>query len=240
MTDDAAAKADRRTFTRAKLAWLDHVQADHTLPHLWFRAAYVVSTFINQTAGCAWPAQRTIAERLGVKIRAVQFAIGGLADRGHLIVEYAKGRGQTNVLHPAIKGERIFTLPEQKRRTAKQERVHGEVRKGARSFVQNTLKNTSKNTVRASEEDLEFKRWLSYYPRQQPIGSAEFYYRELISTGQSTHQQLVDEALRTVEATPREHWDNLPTPEQWLERKLWPDRHHRYEHVPTEGEDIPF
>jgi helix-turn-helix protein len=82
-------------FTRHRLVWLDRIAADRDVSPLGFKLAYVIGGFISRKTGDAWPSQETIANRLGVTVRAVRNLVDQLAGAGHLEAVDARGRGKT-------------------------------------------------------------------------------------------------------------------------------------------------
>jgi hypothetical protein len=69
-------------------ACLKQIDADPKTSAMEFRLAYMISQMINKKTRVCFPLQSTLAERLGVKERAVRGFVSGLRDRGHLRVRH--------------------------------------------------------------------------------------------------------------------------------------------------------
>jgi hypothetical protein len=84
------------SFAREKFVWLNQVRADPDLTPLAFMLAYVLSDFVNEREGCAWPGIAHLAAECHVTEKGVKKVIRSLVERGHLSVEVGVGRGRTN------------------------------------------------------------------------------------------------------------------------------------------------
>jgi Helix-turn-helix domain len=85
------------SFTKMKFDCLVQIAMDRCLPPLASSLAIILTEYINRQSRTAWPTQETLANRLGVTIRAVQKVTKALEDKGHLSVTVARGRHKPNV-----------------------------------------------------------------------------------------------------------------------------------------------
>jgi hypothetical protein len=101
-----AAMADN--FSSRKMRWLNSIFFDPTIKATTCRIAYVIGDYLNRHTGDAWPAQATIARKIGACPKTVYRAIKELERRGQLSVRRG-GRAGTlryapifvsNVRHP--------------------------------------------------------------------------------------------------------------------------------------------
>jgi hypothetical protein len=103
-----------------RIEWTDAVMLDPALAPIAKAAAGVIGHHFNRTTGDTFLSQRTIAEALGITVRALQKAIEALEQRGYLIIKrrllkvrqtdgrrFFGGRGIANVYLPAFCGEHI-------------------------------------------------------------------------------------------------------------------------------------
>jgi hypothetical protein len=92
------------SFTRERLAWLEQVAADGTLPALAARLAIVLcARYFNRASRTAWPAIATLAGDLGMAPRSIQRIVAAMSPR-HLSVEAGGGRSATNTYRWRIDG----------------------------------------------------------------------------------------------------------------------------------------
>jgi hypothetical protein len=228
-------KAEQRSFTSKKFDWLDIVAQDRGATHLDFRVAYFMAGLINRTSGDAWPRQATIAEALGVTRRGVQMSLVRLVELGHLTVEFQRGRGHTNRYRLAVRnandaspllplnGEPAFVYSEPKRRKQKHEKANANANKGEPPFAQNTLSNTSMNTLR--DISVEFESWWRQYPRRVEKKSAFKAYERIIKNKEATSAELLSGAMRYAAdmAKANREAKHVKHPTTWLNKGCWTD-----------------
>ena len=97
------------------------------------RVGWALLDFHNVKTGRCYPSYETLAKRSGLKLRATKSAVEQLVSLGYLHRSKGGGRGRANEYRPAF--ERVHDgapFREKKGCTATSERVHGDVRKGAR------------------------------------------------------------------------------------------------------------
>lgn len=209
-----------KEFTAAKLDWLDGVASDLSVPNLSFRLAYLLGGYFNHTSGDAWPAQKTLAAKLGVTRRCIQMALNDLMLREHLAITKGNGRGNTSRYRPLKKGAELFPLSEGKGRTAEQERAKIGARKGEKSFAQNTFKNPSRNTSKKQPIDL-FRIWFGCYPRKEGEEEARFEYERIIASGEASPDDLARAVIsydKDCSGTPPRL---IAMPADWLKQQRW-------------------
>jgi hypothetical protein len=93
--------SDSANFTGFVFAWLRQVDTDPQTSAMEFRLAYVISQMLSKKTHACFPLQTTLAERLGVKDRAVREYVSGLRDRGHLLVRH-RGRDSSSLYEPIL------------------------------------------------------------------------------------------------------------------------------------------
>ncbi len=72
------------SLVKARLEWLERMAADTHLHSTAVRVALVISSYLNQDSGKAWPSIKTIAAASGTPERTVKRVIGELCDAGYL------------------------------------------------------------------------------------------------------------------------------------------------------------
>ena len=72
------------SLVKARLEWLERMAADTNLHSTAVRVALVISSYLNQDSGKAWPSIKTIAAASGTPERTVKRVIGELCDAGYL------------------------------------------------------------------------------------------------------------------------------------------------------------
>jgi hypothetical protein len=76
---------DAKTFTAAKLAWLDDCAADPNISSLSFRVLYVMaSKYLDPESGTAWVGHQRFAHEVGGSRRGVQKALDTVVAAGRL------------------------------------------------------------------------------------------------------------------------------------------------------------
>jgi hypothetical protein len=85
-----------KSFTSAKLDWIDRIISDQRLTDYQKVVGVALSFYFNaETADC-FVSQKKLAARVGGKRRATQNALDALADTGHIAVQIGSGRNSTN------------------------------------------------------------------------------------------------------------------------------------------------
>lgn len=103
-------------FTKNRLAWLEQVAVDRDLAPQAARIAIILATrYLNRETQTAWPSRETMAEDLGVTVKAVARGLVSLETGGHLAVEHGRGRGRSNVYRLALKGDAGVPINDKKR-----------------------------------------------------------------------------------------------------------------------------
>jgi hypothetical protein len=104
---------DAKTFTAAKLAWLDDCAADPNISSLSFRVLYVMaSKYLDPESGTAWVGHQRFVHEVGGSRRGVQKALDTVVAAGRLsrIVGggcLRGGKGATNSYRPLVTANKI-------------------------------------------------------------------------------------------------------------------------------------
>lgn len=168
--------------------WREDVAADRALsPTARLVGMTLESKWINSETGTAWPAVETIAEAVGFKVRAVQYALRSLERAGYMAITVRRGRGRSNIYRltlPAEDGGEVVTLTPQpsERRVARpgkpatvsritpREKVQLRARKGATSctpYTEHPKEHSNAPRVRCVRIDRDghaaeaWDRWLT-------------------------------------------------------------------------------
>jgi hypothetical protein len=88
-------------FTGFIFGWLKQVDSDPETCAQEFRLAWLISQMLNKKTRVCFPLQATLAERMGVSVRAVGGYISDLRRRGHLRVQ-DRGRDKSSVYEPIL------------------------------------------------------------------------------------------------------------------------------------------
>lgn len=86
---------DPRERASARWAWLQAAMRDPTLSAQEARTAGLILTFTNHSTNTAWPSHHTLASLSGTTERTIIRAVRTLAERGYILVDARKGRGNT-------------------------------------------------------------------------------------------------------------------------------------------------
>jgi predicted transcriptional regulator len=73
-----------KTWTRAKMEWLDCAAFDRDLKPVDFKVAFVVMQYVNEKTGECYPSEKTIARKCGLSERHVRRALKRLCATGWL------------------------------------------------------------------------------------------------------------------------------------------------------------
>lgn len=102
-----------------RMEWTDVIMLDPALPPLAKVVAGVIGAHLNRHRGDTYLRQDTIADQLGLSLRAVQGAIGKLEVAGYLVIDRRElgqrgdgrrvcgGRGVANTYAPALDGTQV-------------------------------------------------------------------------------------------------------------------------------------
>lgn len=235
---------ERRSFVAQKLGWLDVVVRDPKVSHLEFRLAYLISGYLNQTTGDAWPSQPRLAQELGVTTRSVQRCMDALVELGHLRVEVGRGRNRTNRYAPAenttpmspLVAEnttRVSSLTagkhdthvafSEKTRHLGQENTTPVSGKHDTGVVQTPLSNTSKKNPRIESIFADFDQFWHAYPKRVSKGDAEKAYQSIIKSKKATPEQLLAGATRYAAEQSGKELQFVKHAGRWLRSKCWLD-----------------
>ena len=88
-----------KEFTRARLRAADDLRRNRQLTAAARLVGLEILACMNRVSRCAFPAEETIARRLGITGRTVRTAIGQLRAAGYIKV---MRRGRSNVYFPAF------------------------------------------------------------------------------------------------------------------------------------------
>lgn len=93
---------DSSAFQKFRGEWIERGLSDHDLSDGAFRVlACLAHRFLNREKRSCWPAQETIAEAAGMKVRTVQKHLSELQERGHIKIK-RQGRDKPNIYIPAF------------------------------------------------------------------------------------------------------------------------------------------
>jgi hypothetical protein len=95
-----------KEFTRARLQAADNLRRNGHLTAAARLVGLEILACLNKTSGCAFPAEETIARRLGITVRTVRSAVAQLRKAGCISITR---RGRCNVYFPAFLNA---TIPE--------------------------------------------------------------------------------------------------------------------------------
>lgn len=99
-----------RDYAARKTAWLEQVSKDTTLMPTAHRVAMMLPKWLNAKSEEAWPAQKTVADELGLTTRAVNKALAKLVENGHLSVKRGKrGFNGTNTYKMELSEKELAT-----------------------------------------------------------------------------------------------------------------------------------
>ena len=231
---------ERRAFVAQKLGWLDVVVRDPRVSHLEFRLAYLISGYLNQTTGDAWPSQPRLAKELGVSTRSVQRCLDALVDLGHLRVEVGRGRNRTNRYAPTenttptssfkventtpvspLEAEKHDTRVafSEKTRHLGQENTTLVSEKHDTGVVGISFSNTSKKNTRI-DISAGFDEFWQAYPKRVARGKAEKAYQSIIKNKKATPEELLAGAMRYAAERSGQDPQYTKHPASWLNSKL--------------------
>src|SRR5689334_9279179 len=98
----AAASPYDKDFTRARLQAMDDLRRNGQLTAAARLVGLEIFACVNRVSGCAFPAEETIAKRLGISGRIVRTAIAQLRAAGCIKV---MRRGRSNLYFPTFRIE---------------------------------------------------------------------------------------------------------------------------------------
>jgi hypothetical protein len=93
----SAASSYDKDFDRARFRAMDDLRRNGRLTPATRLVGLEIFACVNKASGCAFPAEETIAERLGIASRTVRTAVGQLGEAGYFKV---MRRGRSNVYFP--------------------------------------------------------------------------------------------------------------------------------------------
>jgi hypothetical protein len=243
---DTANPTDQQTetakcITRHLFAWLQQVAADRALPNTAAGVAIAIGKFINRKSGEAWPTQETLANVLGITVRAVQRNLAALADRGHLSITVARGRHKPNTYrtilinttratqkHDARDTEtrhvrRTEPLNEPKKEPLKED-IYPELFESSDVEQANTSKNTTSTRTTSTRTKIppdDFDEFWLFYPLKKAKGAAEVAFRRALSKAPAAAVLAGAQRYAAEAATDPGRW--LKHPATWLNARCWED-----------------
>jgi hypothetical protein len=99
-----------RTFVKRKLAWLQQVLADRSLPPLALHVAQLLALqFLNSKTGEAWPSKQTVARLLHMSPRNIRRLTKELETAGHLTIMIANRQHVSNRYRLVVRDDKSVT-----------------------------------------------------------------------------------------------------------------------------------
>jgi biotin operon repressor len=241
----------RRSIAKQKFAWIDRILLDRTVPHLAFRLAVLIGSYLNSTSGDAWPSQARLAADLGLGRRTIQYALDALVAAGYLAVEVSKGRGHTNHYRPIFETEKAHAgahidglkcapdcvITPSKMRNLTQENAQSDDNK-MRTAIRTELslrrtlskiKNLpaiERKNLPAITDKSDFAEWYQQYPKRVGQLKAEAEYAKAIKKG-ATHEELLAGAIRYAGEKIGQDPKFTKYPAKWLSDGCWMDEPQR-------------
>ncbi len=231
-------------FTQRKLQWLEHIAGDSSVSHLCFRVAFILSTYLNRLTGEAFPSQRTLANRLGVTVRAVQKAVNRLVQANYLRVTKQRGRGHTNTYAPIVDDRSLITHTIANGGSAfEKKNTNGEgnkrepwflkTRTAVRTepfeepfeepFDEQSSRSTSVSTLDEQESDECFDEFWSHYPRKVEKKGARVIFDRILKKGEATPDQLLAGVRAYSRVCNSRDPKYIKHPTTWLNNGCWAD-----------------
>jgi hypothetical protein len=233
--------------------WLDRITLDLDLTHLAVRVALVLKTHLNEWTYEAFPSQMTIAQKLGVTDRAVRNALDALVKGGHLTVRRGGDRRLFNTYRMVVENrnedsgsndgkevvsevrdpvfrageeEQAFRFSSEESGTPVHENRNGGSSETGTPVPPNYLKEPSKELEETLSDpiDSSFDEFFEQYPRQESEDLAREIYREIITSGKATPEDLLSGAMRYAEQESETEVRWIKGPAKWLTEGKWKDK----------------
>jgi biotin operon repressor len=130
-------------FSRQKMRWLNSVMYCKQFTPTVCRVAYMLADYLNRATQDCWPAQETIARKLGISTKTVQRSVRRLESMGVLQIRRPKRRGQTHRYAPVLKPASDFSDPAKRQ---------GSQNAGVRDVRQSYLENPYRSYLGADRK----------------------------------------------------------------------------------------